>query len=140
MERFTISVKKQKRIFLITLKYFTISNAAIFRKGKFMTEHNLGKWHHVYDGHGKMFTINDKKVAMFMIEGKLFAFEDECPHVGASLATGKLEGKLVTCPAHYWQFDVTNGECVTLDLCDDGAFVETYPVKIENDEIILSLP
>jgi hypothetical protein len=27
-----------------------------------------------------------------------------------------------------------------LDLCDDGAFVETYPVKIENDEIILSLP
>jgi nitrite reductase/ring-hydroxylating ferredoxin subunit len=105
-----------------------------------MTEHNLGKWHHVYDGHGKMFTINGKKVAMFMIEGKLFAFEDECPHVGASLATGKLEGKLVTCPAHYWQFDVTNGECVTLDLCDDGSFVETYPVKMENDEIILSLP
>ena len=105
-----------------------------------MTEHNLGKWHHVFDGHGKTFTINDKKVAMFMIEGKLFAFEDECPHVGASLATGKLEGKLVTCPAHYWQFDVTNGECVTLDLCDDGSFVETYPVKIENDEIILSLP
>ena len=33
-----------------------------------MTEHNLGKWHHIYDGHGKMFTINDKKVAMFMIE------------------------------------------------------------------------
>ena len=53
---------------------------------------------------------------------------------------GKLEGKLVTCPNHGWQFDVTDGKCVSLDLCDDGAFVETYPVKIENDEIILSLP
>ena len=140
MERFMISVKKQKRIFLITLKYFTISNAAIFRKGEFMTEHNLGKWHHVYDGHGKTFTINDKKVAVFNIEGKLFAFDDECPHLAGSLGSGKLEGKLVTCPNHDWQFDVTNGECVSLDLCDDGSFVETYPVKIENDEIILSLP
>ena len=87
-----ISVKKQKRIFLITLKYFTISNAAIFRKGEFMTEHNLGKWHHVFDGHGKTFTINDKKVAVFNIEGKLFAFDDECPHLAGSLGSGKLEG------------------------------------------------
>ena len=49
-----------------------------------MTEHNLGKWHHVYDGHGKIFTINGKKVAMFSIDDELFAFDDECPHVGAS--------------------------------------------------------
>ena len=47
---------------------------------------------------------------------------------------------VVTCPAHDWQFDVTNGECVTVDRCDDGCYVDTYPVKIENDEIILSLP
>jgi nitrite reductase/ring-hydroxylating ferredoxin subunit len=46
----------------------------------------------------------------------------------------------VTCPAHPWQFDVTNGECITTDRCDDGCYVNTYPVKIENDEIILSLP
>ena len=104
------------------------------------TEYNLGKWHHVLDGRGKTFTINGKKVAMFKIEGELFAFEDECPHVGGSLGSGKLEGKLVTCPNHGWQFDVTNGECVTVDRCDDGCMVETYPVKIENDEIILSLP
>ena len=105
-----------------------------------MTEHNLGKWQHVYDGHGKIFTINGKKVAMFSIDGELFAFDDECPHVGASLGKGKLEGKLVTCPAHDWQFDITNGECITVDRCDDGSYVEIYPVKMENDEIILSLP
>jgi len=105
-----------------------------------MTEYNLGKWHHVLDGQGKTFTINGQHVAVFNVDGELFAFEDECPHVGGSLGSGKLEGKLVTCPAHSWQFDVTNGECVTVDRCDDGSMVETYPVKIENDEIILSLP
>ena len=105
-----------------------------------MTEYNLGKWHHVLDGQGKTFTINGQRVAMFNIDGELFAFEDECPHVGGSLGSGKLEGKQVTCPNHGWQFDVTNGKCVTEDRCDDGCMVETYPVKMENNEIILSLP
>ncbi len=105
-----------------------------------MTEYNLGKWHYVLNGQGKTFTINGQHVAVFNIDGELFAFEDECPHVGGSLGSGKLEGKLVTCPNHGWQFDVTDGKCVTVDRCDDGALVETYPVRIENDEIILSLP
>ena len=47
---------------------------------------------------------------------------------------------LMTCPAHQWQFDITTGECITVDRCDDGCMVDTYPVKIENDEMILSLP
>ena len=63
-----------------------------------MTEHNLGKWQHVHDGHGKIFTIGEKQIAMFSIDGEIFAFDDECPHVGASLGTDKLVGKLVTCP------------------------------------------
>jgi nitrite reductase/ring-hydroxylating ferredoxin subunit len=88
----------------------------------------------------KYLLFNGKKVAMFSIDGELFAFDDECPHVGASLGSGKLEGKLVTCPAHDWQFDITNGECITVDRCDDGCYVDTYPVKMEKDEIILSMP
>ena len=112
----------------------------IFRVGEFLSEHNLGKWHHTLDGQGKTFAINGHQVAVFNIDGEIFAFDDECPHVGASLGSGKLEGKLVTCPAHQWQFDITTGECVTVDRCDDGCYVDTYPVKIENDEMILSLP
>ena len=53
---------------------------------------------------------------------------------------GKLGGKLVTCPNHGWQFDVTDGKCITVDRCDDGCLVDTYPVKIENGEMILSWP
>ena len=105
-----------------------------------MTEYNLGKWHHVLDGRGKTFTINGQHVAVFNINGELFAFEDECPHVGGSLGSGKLEGKLVTCPNHGWQFDVTNGECVTEEELENNWTVETFPVKFVNDDIILSMP
>jgi len=129
------------RLPILSMVWYNPSNSRdIFRGGKFMTEYNLGEWHYVLDGQGKKFTINGQHVAVFNIDGELFAFEDECPHLGGSLGSGKLEGKLVTCPNHGWQFDITNGKCVTEDRCDDGAFVETYPVKIENDEIILSLP
>ena len=60
--------------------------------------------------------------------------------LGGALGSGKLEGKLVTCPNHGWQFDVTDGKCIIVDRCDDGCLVVTYPVKIENGEMILSWP
>ena len=105
-----------------------------------MTQHNLGKWEPGLAGRGKTFNINDQVVAVFNVDGSLFAFDDACPHVGGSLGSGKLDGKLVTCPLHDWQFDITNGNCVTEEELENGWYIETYPVKFENDDIILSLP
>lgn len=105
-----------------------------------MADHNLGDSHQVFDGEGKTFTINDKHVAVFNINGDLFAFEDACKHMGGSLGKGKLEGSLVACPNHGWQYDITNGKCVTENECESGCRVDTYPVKVENNEIIVSLP
>jgi hypothetical protein len=44
-----------------------------------MTEHNLGKWQHVHDVHGKTFTIGEQQIAIFRIDGEVFAFDDESP-------------------------------------------------------------
>lgn len=104
-----------------------------------MTEHNLGKWTPGL-AQGKTFTINDQIVAVFKIDGELFAIDDACPHVGGSLGDGKLDGKIVACPLHDWQFNVTNGNCVTEEELDNQWFVQTYPVKFESDDIILSMP
>ena len=105
-----------------------------------MTDHNLGKWTPGL-AQGKTFNINDQIVAVFNIDGELFAIDDVCPHVGGSLGDGKLEGKLVVCPLHDWQFDLTNGNCVSPEEeLSNGWMVDTYPVKFENDDIILSMP
>ena len=85
-----------------------------------MTEYNLGKWHHILDGQGKTFTINGQRVAMFNIDGELFAFEDECPHVGGSLGSGKLEGKLVTCPNHGNLMSPTENVLLRIDVMMDA--------------------
>lgn len=47
----------------------------------------------------------------------------------------EVDGKVLTCPAHLWPFDVITGEGVN----PDDAELVPYPVKIENDEIDVGL-
>lgn len=48
-------------------------------------------------------------VALFHYSGALYAIEDVCPHAGAVLSDGELEGTVLTCPRHGSQFDVCTG-------------------------------
>ncbi|MBL8896761.1 MAG: Rieske (2Fe-2S) protein [Planctomycetes bacterium] len=52
-----------------------------------------------------------KKVAVVRHGGSLYAFEDTCPHQGASLAEGHVEGGYVHCPWHGWRFEIATGKC-----------------------------
>ena len=56
------------------------------------------------------FDVGLERIAIAKVEGKLYAFDDPCPHRQCSLAEGRLAGTVVTCPCHGSQFDVTTGE------------------------------
>ena len=53
--------------------------------------------------------VADKDIALFNVDGQIYAIDDACVHQGASLGSGKFEGKIVTCRAHGLKFDVTTG-------------------------------
>ena len=63
-------------------------------------------------GSSRIVVVGERKVAVFNIEGKLFAVDDRCPHRGASLGMGTRDGFVVTCPLHKWEFDLRTGQCV----------------------------
>lgn len=46
---------------------------------------------------------------LFDIDGELHAIEDSCPHAGASLFSGRLDGPWLQCPAHGLRFDLATG-------------------------------
>lgn len=50
-----------------------------------------------------------KDVALFNIDGSVYAIDDSCVHAGASLGAGKLDGAVVTCRAHGLKYDVRTG-------------------------------
>jgi nitrite reductase/ring-hydroxylating ferredoxin subunit len=49
-------------------------------------------------------------VAVYQVDGAIFAVGDSCPHAGAAVCEGEVEGAVVTCPRHGSQFDVRTGE------------------------------
>ena len=63
-------------------------------------------------GELRLVVSGDRKVAVANVDGELHAFDDTCTHRGCSLAEGTLDGKVVTCPCHGSQFDVTTGAVV----------------------------
>ncbi len=51
-------------------------------------------------------------VLVTVIDGTPYAIDDVCPHNGASLAGGVIKEGIVTCPWHWWRFDLVSGACV----------------------------
>lgn len=63
------------------------------------------------EGEVRCVQVGDKPVAVFQAQGEPFAAEDFCPHLGGPLSEGTLEGRVITCPWHGSQFDLTSGQC-----------------------------
>ncbi len=73
------------------------------------------------------------EIALFNLQGKIFALENVCPHMGGPLGEGDIENCIVTCPWHGWQFDIKSGSCENMP-GDDARKVD---IEIINDEIFL---
>jgi len=76
-----------------------------------------------------------KPVALANVAGKFFAISGICAHQAGPLGEGELEGQIVTCPWHGWQFDVTTGQVSP----HGGIGVERYPVEVRGDEIYVDV-
>jgi nitrite reductase/ring-hydroxylating ferredoxin subunit len=76
-------------------------------------------------------------ICLTKIDGTIYAFTDNCTHISGPLNEGELEGCTITCPWHGAQFDVRTGKVLCGPARQD---LFTYPVKIEDDGIYISLP
>jgi len=75
-------------------------------------------------------------VAVCNVAGALYAIDGICPHSGGPLGHGALDGPILTCPFHGWEFDCRTGTMPG----DDLKLQATYPVKVEDGEIFVELP
>ncbi len=88
----------------------------------------------VHPGHARTVAVDGREIAVFNAGGTFYAIDDTCPHQGASLAEGWVEGTTVTCTWHAWCFNLTDGR-MTL-----GTFaaVDAFEVKVEDGTIFVS--
>ena len=86
-------------------------------------------------GTAREFHANGKVIALFNVNGTFHAIDNTCLHRGGPLGQGPLEGEVVTCPWHGWQYNVTSGEAVF----NEQIKVACYEVKVEGDDIVVAL-
>ena len=86
-------------------------------------------------GTGKCVEADGKQIALFNVAGAFHAIDNTCLNRGGPLGEGELEGTVVTCPWHGWQYDVTTGT----NLDDDTTGVARYEVKLEGGAVLVGV-
>ena len=76
--------------------------------------------------------VEGKEILLANVGGTVYATDDRCGHMNASLAKGTLEGKQLICPMHKSRFDVTTGKKVE-DGRMGGLLGKTKPGKAVNE-------
>ena len=84
----------------------------------------------------KCVEVDGKNIALFDVQGEIFALSDTCTHRGGPLSEGELEGTTVTCPWHGAQFDVRTGGVVGPPA---ATCVKSYPVKVTGKDIVIEI-
>jgi len=83
-----------------------------------------GEYRSVWDG--------DVQIAVFNLDGELYAIEDVCTHDGGELTGGVVEGHEIECPRHGARFDIRTGAVLCPPAYEP---VAKFPVKIEGDAV-----
>lgn len=86
-------------------------------------------------GEGKVVEVEGKSLAIFNADGAYYVIDNTCLHRGGPLGEGELEGKVVTCPWHGWQYDVSTGGNVN----NPAVKVACFPVKVEGTSVFAEI-
>lgn len=84
------------------------------------------------EGEHAIVDVDTMAIAVFRIDGELYAIEDACTHDGAEIASGRLEGSEIVCPRHGARFCIKTGKVLKAPAYED---LTCFPVRVENGMI-----
>ena len=116
-----------------------------------MAKHVVAKVDEIPPGGRKIVRLEGREVGIFNLDGRFHALKSACPHQGARVCLGRvvgttmpsevaefsygLEGRILRCPWHSWEFDITTGQSVF----DPEVRLKTYPVEVADGEVVVAI-
>lgn len=95
----------------------------------------VAKASEVPPGSGKVVVVHGFPVALFNVDGTFHAVSNVCLHRGGPIGEGTLDGPIVTCPLHGWEYDVRTGK----NVANPMARLRTFTVRVEDDEVLVGV-
>ena len=92
----------------------------------------IAKLTDIPEGTGLRVQAEGKEIALFRVGGQVYAIDPVCPHAGGPLENGPIEGSVVICPWHAWEFDVGEGKCL-----NTGEEITRYSVEVRDGAVFL---
>jgi naphthalene 1,2-dioxygenase ferredoxin component len=80
--------------------------------------------------------VGGRDMALYKVEGSIFATDNVCTHGHARLCDGFLDGYEIECPLHQGKFDVRNGRAACAPVTED---IRIYPVRIEDGRVFVQI-
>jgi 3-phenylpropionate/trans-cinnamate dioxygenase ferredoxin component len=81
--------------------------------------------------------LGDIPIALYRLDGKVYAIDDVCTHESALLSQGFVEGGAIECPLHQACFDIATGRRLSGPAATD---LRSYAVRIEGDDVYVRAP
>ena len=83
------------------------------------------------DREGKRYIIDDTEVAIFKVDGEIYALSNICPHQHNTLIyDGFIDDEYVVCPAHGWMFNLKTGKTPS-----GTKGLDSFDVKVADDQV-----
>ena len=96
----------------------------------------VAKVDEIPEGRGKLVMAGGREIALFRADGRYYALDDCCPHMGAPLSEGDVREGMVICLRHLWGFRLDDGACPNVPTLK----AETFEVRVEGDRILVRVP
>ncbi|HKF39795.1 MAG TPA: Rieske (2Fe-2S) protein [Candidatus Acidoferrum sp.] len=91
------------------------------------------KTNEITPGTIREFQVEGKAIALANVGGKYYAINNTCLHRGGPLGQGVLNGTIVTCPWHGWEYDVSTGKVKQ----NPAVGVDCYRVEVRGEDIFV---
>jgi nitrite reductase (NADH) small subunit len=114
-------------------------------------KHKICLTDEIKPGERKIVSVEGRSIGIFNVKGDYYALKNSCPHQGADLCAGRVQGvmlpsepgqyvygkdgEIVRCPWHGWEFDITTGKSVFDPF---KCLVRTYEVEVVDGKELIS--
>ena len=87
------------------------------------------------EGELKKVEVGSEPVVLFKVDGKIYATQNKCSHVGCGLDENHaIQGEIVECTCHGSKFNIKTGENVLPPAAEP---LKTYEVSIEGEDVFV---
>lgn len=84
----------------------------------------------------RRFEARGTSILVAMVDGEPHAVADSCLHKGVSLEGGMCKDGFITCPSHWWRYDLRDGSLQG----SPGEHLATYPCRVVDGVVEVDLP